>query len=147
MDSFSLSLEFIGPDDNCQVFRVAFHSSDDRYLLPYPEVTGLRFKPLSGCDAREFGCRFMIKKPRDEFVLNQFDRIAFDLRAFINLAPGIKQQWTIDLTAGAYLVDYCYSIGPKQARYDYLNKGSWFADSTKPWNGEIVSNAVQFRLG
>jgi hypothetical protein len=145
--SFRLSLGYVGPaSEGCHVFRLAFESSDDRYLLNYPEVTGLRFRDTNGCEDGEFRTQFFVTAPRDEFVLNPPDRIAFDLRAYTNLEPTIERRWTIQLAHGQYRVDYCYSLDPDRRRYDYLNKGSRFADMTKPWSGSVVSNAVEFRI-
>jgi len=145
--NFRLALEYIGPGVDCQVFRVAFESSDDRYLLHYPGVTGLRFTLAKGAtESHEFNTRLLVAGPQDEFVLNPNDRIAFDLRAYINLPSSPERRWTIDLAPGDYDVSYVYSIDPNRRRYDYLNKGSRFAEITKPWSGSALSNLVRFRI-
>lgn len=144
--NFRLSLESTGPRNDCHVFRVAFEASDDRYLLNYPEVAGLQFTSLKDRQMYQLTTRFLASSPPDEFVLNPQDRIAFDLRVYIDLACTNERQWTVDPVPGEYDVVYCYSIDPKRRRYDYLNRGSRFADITKPWTGSIVSNTVRFRL-
>lgn len=144
--AFRITLENIGPGLDCHIFRVAFESSDDRYLLNYPEVPGLQFTLARGRVLHEFTTRFLTSAPQDEFVLNPSDRIAFDLRAYINLGSSSEKRWTIDLAPGEYEVNYTYSIDSKRRRYDYLNKGSRFADITKPWSGSVLSNVVHFRI-
>jgi len=143
---FQLSLEYIGPGVDCYIFRVAFESSTDRYLLNYPEVTGLKFRPVNGIESTEFTTRFLVSAPQDEFVLNPNDRIAFDLRAYINRPCTLERRWTVDLSPGDYEASYLYSIDPNRRRYDYLNKGSRFAAMTKPWSGLAISSVVPFRI-
>lgn len=144
--TFRIALENVGPGVDCHIFRVAFESSNDRYLLNYPEVAGLRFRSAIGSEPHEFTTRFLVSAPQDEFVLNPNDRIAFDLRAYINLASTPERRWTIDLAPGEYEIIYKYSIDSDRRRYDYINKGSRFADITKPWSGSVLSNAVHFRV-
>lgn len=142
--AFRIVLENIGPGGDGHIFRVAFESSNDRFLLNYPKVAGLRFTSVIGGELHEFTTCLLVSEPQDEFVLNPRDRIAFDLRAYINLASTIERRWTIDLAPGEYEIVYNYSIDPNLRRYDYLNKGSRFADMTKPWSGSVSSNVVHF---
>ena len=46
-----VTLDFIGVERQGLRFRVAFDASPSRCLLPYPEVTGLRFVPARSGDA------------------------------------------------------------------------------------------------
>jgi hypothetical protein len=78
-------------------------------------------------------------------VLNPNDRIAFDLVAPVN-ASAEDYRWTIRLPAAEYEVRYVYEVDPDKARYDYLGKGSRFADMTPPWVGAVESNVVRVRV-
>jgi hypothetical protein len=140
-----VTLDFIGPEPQGLRFRVAFDSSRARWLLPYPRVTGLRFVPTSGGMAPEWTTRYLVSCPRDEFLLNPDDRIAFDLLAHANIS-GDDCRWAIRLPPGDYDVRYVFEVASGEARYDYLGKGSWFADLTPPWVGAVESNAVRVRV-
>jgi hypothetical protein len=111
-------------------------------LLPYPEVTGLRFAPLGGEELPEWTTRHLVSGPQDEFVLNPDDRIAFDLLAPVGVS-GENDRWIIRLRPTEYEVRYVYEVHPGKARYDYLGKGSRFADMTPPWIGAVESNTVR----
>jgi hypothetical protein len=139
---FHLSLEYIGVESHCYQFRIAFENSADRFLLAYPEVTGLRFTSSQGAPLAEWTTRRLVSEPQDEFVLRPSDRIAFDLQAVINIAATAEVRWAIHLPPGEYDVQYSYWVRPDLERYDYLAKGSRFAAMTKPWGGEAVSNIV-----
>ena len=89
--------------------------------------------------------RYLVSAPQDEFVLNPDDRIAFDLFARVN-ASAENYRWTIHLPPAEYDVRYLYEVDPGKARYDYLGKGSRFADRTPPWVGAAESNAVRVRV-
>lgn len=143
--TFQVSLDFIGAEPHGLRFRVAFGSSSARWLLPYPKITGLRFVPLAGEEAPEWATRHLATGPQDEFVLNPDDRIAFDLVARAN-ASAEEYRWTIKLPSAEYHVRYIYEVNPGEARYDYLGKGSRFADLTPPWVGAVESNAVRVRV-
>lgn len=80
--------------------------------------------------------------PQDEFVLNPQDRIAFDLLAEVNSTVDVIG-WRIQLEPGEYEVHYQYTVSPENTRYDYLGKGSRFADITPPWTGTVESNVVR----
>jgi len=140
---FRTLIEFIADEPSGLRFRLAFSGSSGRWLLHYPAVTGLRFVPPPPCPPPEWGTRSMVIEPRDEFVLRCGDRIAFDLVAPVNVAPSDGIRWAIRLPAGAYDVRHEYSIAAGEARYDFLNKGSRFADSTPPWTGTVVSNTIR----
>jgi hypothetical protein len=144
--TFRITLEFIGPEPKGLRFRVAFDASLARWLLPYPQITGLRFIPVRGGAPPEWTIRYLVTEPRDEFVLNPDDRIAFDLLAWIN-AFDENDRWTIRLPPAEYEVYYVFEVTPGGARYDYLGKGSRFADMTPPWVGAVESNAVKVSLG
>ncbi|MEO2088510.1 MAG: hypothetical protein ABGY75_03305, partial [Gemmataceae bacterium] len=134
-ESFRVELEFVGPEPNGLRFRVAFEASPARWLLPYPEVTGLRFIPARGGDVSEWKTRYLVTEARDEFVLNPDSRIAFDLVARVNASAELNNRWTIRLPPAEYEVRYVFEVDPGVARYDYLGKGSRFADLTPPWVG------------
>lgn len=140
--TFGVTLDFVGAEPIGLRFRIAFHSSQGRWLLPYPAVTGLRFIPPHGGTAPVSAKGYLVSGPRDEFVLNPDDRIAFDLVARTNVSSeGLH--WFFQLQPGDYDVRYVYEVGPNQTRYDYLGKGSRFADMTPPWVGAVESNTVQ----
>ena len=140
--NFRVTLEFIGPEPQGLRFRVAFDASPARWLLPYPKITGLRFIPADGTAACEWLTRYLVTEPRDEFVLSRDDRIAFDLVAPAN-ASAKDFRWTIQLAPGEYDVHYIFEVGPGKTRYDYLGRGSRFADMTPPWVGAVESNVVR----
>ena len=144
-ETFRVTLDLIGAKPQGLRFRVAFDASPARWLLPYPEVTGLRFILASGGRAPEWMARYLVTSPQDEFVLNPDDRIAFDLVARIN-ASAENSRWTIQLPPAEYDVRYVYEVDPGKARYDYLGKGSRFADLTPQWVGAVESNAVRVRV-
>jgi len=137
-----ITLEFIGPEQRGLRFRVAFDASSARWLLPYPEITGLRFVPLGGDEVPEWTTRYLASGPQDEFVLNPDHRIAFDLLAPVNVF-GEKDRWIIRLRPAEYEVRYAYEVDPGKARNDSLGKGSRFADMTPPWIGGVESNTVR----
>lgn len=126
-------------------FRVAFHSADDRVLLPYPCVTGLLFKDPSGNSVGQWRARFLATEPLDDFVLQPGARIAFDLYACINTDTK-QHRWVIDLPKGEYTVQYSYRVDRDTEWYDFLSKRSRFAAMTQIWRGSIQSNAIPFRV-
>ncbi len=144
--TFRVTLDFVGTEPQGLRFRVAFDASPARWLLPYPEINGLRFIPVRGGEAPEWTTRCLVTEPRDEFVLKPNDRIAFDLLASVNTSTE-NNRWTIRLPSNEYEVRYVFEVGPDEARYDYLGKGSRFADLTPPWVGTVESNAVRVSLG
>lgn len=143
--NFRVTLEFIGLEPKTLRFRVAFDASPARWLLPYPEITGLRFIPADATEVSEWLTQSLISRPRDEFVLNPDDRIAFDLAAPVN-ASAEDFRWTIQLEPGEYETHYIFEVRPEKARYDYLGKGSRFAEITPPWVGAVESNRVRVRV-
>lgn len=140
-----ISLAFIRPESRGLRFRVAFDSSSARWLLPYPDVSGLHLKTISGDRTPEWQAQNLIMAPRDEFVLNPGDCIAFDLVVKVS-ASSEESRWTIQLSPGEYDVRYIFAVAPDEARYDYLGKGSRFADMTPPWVGRVESNTVRVRV-
>ena len=90
----------------------------------------------------EWTTRHLVSGPQDEFVLNPDDRIAFDLLAPVGVS-GENDRWIIRLRPTEYEVRYVYEVHPGKARYDYLGKGSRFADMTPPWIGAVESNTVR----
>ncbi len=144
--SFQVELQAVTSADG-HTFRITFKSSNDRYLLPYPEVTGLQFRPRAGEEKYQWGTRLILSGvPLDEFILKPTDIISFDLRAYINVECTSERLWTIQLPPGAYDVEYVYAVDAKTRRYDYLNRGSRFAEITKPWSGEVRSNFIRFTV-
>src|SRR6185295_15614675 len=95
--TFQLVLEYISGDARCLIFRLAFESCTDRLLLPYPEVTGLKFTTPAGKKLADWGTRFLVSEPMDEFVLNRDSRIAFDLKAHINTPSDREHRWTAEI--------------------------------------------------
>jgi hypothetical protein len=144
--TFQLVLEYISDDDRCLIFRLAFESCTDRLLLPYPEVTGLKFTTPAGEKLAEWKTQFLVSAPVDEFVLNRDSRIAFDLKAHINTDSDEKHRWTARIGSGEINAHYMFEVQPDIKRYDFLAKGSRFAAITKPWSGSLKSNAVQFSI-
>ena len=144
-EPFQIALEHVSGDEYCQTFRLAFESVTQRLLLQYPEVTGLEFTASNATTIAQWRTRYLRTGPQDEFVLNPGSRISFDLK--VHSGPPIDpehHQWTIQLPAGILNAQYVLTVPPDQPRYDYLGKGSRFADSTPPWVGSIRSNMVQF---
>lgn len=142
MAGFDITLELVSQQPQSIRFRVAFHSSNRRWLLIYPEVTGFCFRSVSNGGIPEWGTNRMSIAPQDEFVLNPQDRIAFDLLAEVNSTVDVIG-WRIQLEPGEYEVHYQYTVSPENTRYDYLGKGSRFADITPPWTGTVESNVVR----
>lgn len=132
-------MEVVSADPSAIRLRIAFDSSVARWLLPYPEITGIRFTSTNG-DTMVWTTRYLGSERRDEFVLNPNDRIAFDLVVQTGMEPNPGQRWAISLPPGGYDVKYVYSVDPNDQRYDYLGKGSRFADMTPPWIGEVASS-------
>lgn len=140
-----ISLEHIDDAPTPSTFRVAFHSAADRWLLPYPCVTGLTFTDTVGNPAPEWVTRELRTEPLDDFVLTPGARIAFDLHANIN---GIRRvdRWSIELMSGEYLVHFGYRVDRDTEWYDYLAKRSRFAAMTRVWRGEVRSNVVRYAV-
>jgi len=146
--TFEINLEHVDGDDRCHIFRLAFQSSTDRLLLPYPQVTGLQFTKSTGDKIAEWTTYSLVSSPLDEFVLTQGARIAFDLKAHINIKPDLDLEcrWAIQLPLGPTNAQYVFDVDPDIERYDFLKKRSRFAAITKPWGGSLKSNVVQFTV-
>ncbi len=136
MPGFDITLEVVSQQPQSIRFRVAFHSSNQRWLLIYPKVKELCFRSVNTGESSEWVTGRFFVAPQDEFVLNPQDRIAFDLSTD-------DIDWRIQLEPGEYEVHYQYTVSPENTRYDYLTKGSRFADSTPPWTGTVESNVVR----
>lgn len=146
--AFQIVLEHIGGDAHCHIFRLAFESSAERLLLPYPEVTALQFTTPTGEKLADWGTCVMAIEPLDEFVLTPGARIAFDLKAHVNMKPDVeRRRWTVQLPAGRTNAHYLFEVQPDRQRYDFLAKlakGSRFAGITKLWDGVVKSNVLEF---
>lgn len=147
---FTITLEHVPGKRDQHTFRVAFTASTDRFLLPYPRVTGLRFSTAEG---RHVGTwktdLFVIQPPEavnDEFVLKPNARIAFDLRAHANCEPTPDRPWTIDLPRGKLHVQFLLDLDIALERYDFVAKRSTQAPITIPWGKQVESNSVEFSL-
>lgn len=143
---FDINLEHFDGDEHCHIFRLAFESSTDRLLLPYPQVTGLQFTKPTGNKVAEWKTRTTASTPLDDFVLNPDARIAFDLKAHINIEPDLKNRWAIQLPAGPINAHFVFNVDADIERYDFLAKRSRLAAITKPWGGSVRSNLVQFTV-
>jgi hypothetical protein len=142
---FQLVLEHIGGDEHSQVFRLAFQGGKDRLLLPYPEVTGLEFAKPTGEKLAEWRTRLLVSgEPLDEFVLRPDSRIAFDLKAGINIEPDTERRWTVTLPPGRISAQYLLDAKPGMERWEQRVRGSRMAASAKPWRGMLRSNVVEF---
>lgn len=139
-------LEHISDSQIPHTFRVAFHSSSQRYLLPYTEVTGLNFSDAHGKQVAEWGARTLMTKPLDDFVLTPRARIAFDLYANINNSGSDIERWNIELQPGRYQVHYLYKVSRDTEWYDFLQKRSRFVEITPIWQGTVRSNTIEFEL-
>ncbi|QDV18198.1 hypothetical protein Pan153_28550 [Gimesia panareensis] len=139
-----LDLEYLGLRDEKPVFRLAFHSSSERLLLPYPEVTGLQFMDESGELLDQWRAGYLVIAPGDEFVLRERDRIAFDLTVPLDSQPTSEQIWTLKLPPGRLRVRYVYEVNADKERYDFLAKRSRFAAITKFWGGRVESPSIDF---
>lgn len=142
--NFELSLEAVDAGQRPPVFRLAFSSSSERLLLPYPEVTGLQFLDAAGEKVAEWRTAYLSITPLDEFVLRPGDRIAFDLETPDKLPPAREHDWTIQLPPGRMSVRYVYEVEADKKRYDFLAKGSRFAAITKFWGGRVESPMIEF---
>jgi hypothetical protein len=141
-----ITLSHIPDAPIAHTFRVAFHSSSQRCLLPYPEVTGLEFCEVGGKPIAEWCTSRLEQKPLDDFVLNPRARIAFDLYANINHCDGESSKWFIELPRGRYLVRYVYHVEKDADWYDFLQKRSRFVDMTPIWKGAVRSNSIDFEM-
>jgi hypothetical protein len=143
--AFQLALEHIGGDEHSQVFRLVFRGSKDRLLLPYPEVTGLEFAKPTGEKLAEWMTRFLVSgEPLDEFVLRPNLRIAFDLKADINIESDSERRWTVALPKGRICAQYLLDAKPDMERWELRVKGSRVPATAKPWCGLVKSNVVEF---
>ena len=140
-----IDLERVGDSLDPITFRVAFHSAAERCLLPYPCVTGLKFRNPSGGAAAPWLTRHLVAAPLDDFVLIPRGRIAFDLHVNIDM-KSIQYPWILELTSGEYDVQYHYEVDRETDWYDFLAKRSRFVATTPIWRGEIQSNVVRFKL-
>jgi hypothetical protein len=141
-----IDLELIDTISRPAVFRVAYYGVDARHLLQYPRVCGLRFFDLSGNLAAEWGTRFLVSAPLDDFVLAPKSRIAFDLYASINPEPSAEALWNILLPNGDYSVKFEYHVDRDTDWYDFLAKRSRFAGITPIWRGTQISNSVSITI-
>jgi hypothetical protein len=145
-DAFEIRLEYVGAGERCQIFRLAFQGSAERLLLPYPKVTGLKFAKLNGETAAEWGCRFLVSAPQDDFVLTPEARIAFDLRVYVDIEPTPSYPWIVRLPSGTLTAQYVLDVNADRPWYDFLAKRSRFVGITKQWGGSIKSNLVEFTV-
>jgi hypothetical protein len=147
---FVVTLEHVKGSDDDHVFRVAFHASTDRFLLPYPHVTGLKLSTLDGRYIGTWRTDLFVTQPpgdqNDEFVLNPKSRIAFDLRAYFNCEPSPERPWTLKLPAGRLRARFIFDLDLDLERYDFLVKRSSLSPITIPWGGTVESNPVEFEL-
>lgn len=141
-----IDLEVVDPDARPAVFRVAYSGAESRHLLQYPRVCGLRFFDANDNLAAEWGCRFLLSAPLDDFVLAPRSRIAFDLYASINPEPSTETIWNIYLANGDYSVRFEYTVDRETDWYDFLAKRSRFAGITPIWRGSLMSNAVRISI-
>jgi hypothetical protein len=146
VETFELNLEFVGIQDGCHIFRLAFHSSSGRLLLPYPKVTGLQFARTTGEQLNGWRSPCLVSAPWDDFVLEPEARIAFDLRVPVNVEPDLKRLYTVTLPVETITAQYVYEVNVDRPWYDFLAKRSRFAAITIPWVGSVKSNAVQFTV-
>lgn len=126
-------------------FRVSFQNSTERFLLPYPEVTGLIFCDSEGKQVAEWRTRSLCIAPQDDFVLKPGVRIAFDIHANIN-ADSECMSWVIEIPPGKYSVHYRFQVARDTDWYDFLQKRSRFVDITPIWQGEMRSNSIDFEV-
>lgn len=143
---FELTLEVVNSDRPPPVFRLAFSSSRERLLLPYPEVTGLQFLNAAEKKVAEWKAHFLSIRPLDEFVLRPSDRIAFDLEVLDNLPPDREHDFTIQLPPGRMSVRYVFGVKANPRRDDSLAKRSRLASLRKIWSGRLESPLVEFDL-
>ena len=137
-----IDLEQIGTSKSPFCFRVGFHSSVDRYLLQYPNPTDLEFASEDGNQPARFGTQIMGSFPIDDFVLNRYQRIMFDLNVNVDGTYGEAGVWRIDLPAGRYRLTFVYHIDRDTEWFDFLAKRSRFAAITPIWRGTVRSNTI-----
>lgn len=144
--AFELSLESVEIDKRNLIFRLAFASSRERLILPYPGVTGLEFINDFGEKIAEWKTRVLAITPLDEFVLRPGDRIAFDLEVPTKTEPNQEHDWIVQLPVGQFYVQYVYEVEADTQRYDFLAKRSRFAAITKQWGGLVKSPLIEFNI-
>lgn len=142
--SFEITLEHVNMNDNAHTFRVSFFSTDSRILLPYPQVTGIRILNTNEQIVSKWTTRLFVTAPLDDFVLSPGDRFSFDLRASVKCDSNASSSWTIEMPTGLIRARFEYHVDDKRDWYDFLAKRSRFASITKPWNGTVVSNTIEF---
>ena len=108
---------------------------------------GLQFLGEDGEAIAKWTTSHLSSGPKDDFVLTPLSRIAFDIRAQVNSAEDSKAGLRIVLPAGTLRVKFRYEMIIPHGWYDYLNKGSRFADMTPPWEGIAISNEITFENG
>ena len=140
-----IELEHVQNSPTPNTFRVAFHSASERWLLPYPKVTGLTFTNSSGIAASKWKSRFLVSEPLDDFVLPPGARIGFDLFANINVNTE-THRWVIDLPPDKYMVHFVHHVDRETDWYDFLAKRSRFVDMTPIWRGTVQSNTIQLTV-
>lgn len=139
-----MTLEHIDAVDGRHTFRVAFSDSDSRILLPYPQVTGIRFLDPDDSILAELKTRYLSTSPLDDFVLTPDARIAFDLRIVVNDKLESGGDWKVDLPVGRIRARFHYHVDDKRDWYDFLAKRSRFSELTPPWKGTLESNTIEF---
>ncbi len=142
-----IDLEQIGSSTSPYCFRVGFHSSDDRYLLQYPNPTDLEFATEDGIQASHFCTPIMGSFPIDDFVLNRNQRIMFDFDVNVNGMSPEAGAWRIDLPPARYWLTFVYQIDRETEWYDFLAKRSRFAAMTPIWRGAMRSNTIPVDVG
>ena len=141
--SFKLTFEHVSANDQRHTFRIAFSNCESRILLPYPNVTGIRFFDPTGNELTVWRTGRLVSEPLDDFVLTPNARISFDLIAYVNAPPDINPRWKATLPLGKLIAQYKYHVDDERGWYDFLAKRSRFAAITPPWNGTAKSNRIE----
>ena len=142
--NFKLKLEHVSANDRCHTFRIAFSNCESRILLPYPDVTGIRFFAPAGNELDVWRTSRVVSQPLDDFVLMPNARISFDLIAYVNAPPDTNPRWTATIPSGNINAQFKYHVDDERDWYDFLAKRSRFAATTPPWNGTVESDIIGF---
>jgi len=140
-----LDLELVSSGAGNPVFRLAFHSSRERLLLPYPEVTGLQFLDEQAELIAEWVTRILMQEPLHEFELSPGERISFDLQPHINSESDWKNRWSIRLPTGKMSVRYIYEADCNRKGYNiFFEDRSRPVSEAKRWGGRVESPTIDF---
>ena len=130
-------------------FTATFRDAQERLLLAYPEVSGLRFVSTGG-DVPQWRTDVLCTQPLDMFVLNPEDEISFTFTLERGDTELVRGHWRLGLLAKVVELHYEHSADPSSPSCRELferrsARGSRLYRST-PWAGRVLSDAIPFGL-